>query len=282
VTSADSHLRDAAMLDAEVFLNAKPISLWPRPADAATGTVAPRTPAPEFSAVSLAAPVAATPAFAPATAAVPPAVSAPRAGSPAVLPAHPGESSGFTNLVAKVAPERIEKAVPARGNAAGGMNDLQKTYQPVLDEMVRKLDPQGHFVSYAPPSFIPFHNGVYLQVSVTTTIPQAQAGSQYRQAALAFDGHIAQLIRPVLAYFKEKHEGFDGIDFSTTMKLSSNGQDGAGSTLAVEFISPLKVLSDYAQFDCTGQQLIDASFVLINGERITLNLQTAENDSPVR
>ena len=39
---------------------------------------------------------------------------------------------------------------------------------------------------------------------------------------------------------------------------------------------PHKLLGAYASFDCTGQQLIDGSFVLINGERVSLNLQAAE------
>jgi hypothetical protein len=32
----------------------------------------------------------------------------------------------------------------------------------------------------------------------------------------------------------------------------------------------------YARYDCTGQALIDSGMVLINGERVTLTLQTAE------
>ena len=34
----------------------------------------------------------------------------------------------------------------------------------------------------------------------------------------------------------------------------------------------------FAEYDCTGQQLIDAGIVLINGERAGLDLQTAEAD----
>jgi hypothetical protein len=144
--------------------------------------------------------------------------------------------------------------------------------------MVHDLDSQAHFVSYAPPAFISFHNGVYLQVSVTTTLPQGAAGSQYSQAALAFDEHIAHIIRAVLVYFKEHRGDFDGINFSTTVRFAS-GQGADGNPLAVEFISPLKLLTAYTDFDLTGQQLIDASFVLINGERVSLNLEAAESGS---
>ena len=33
----------------------------------------------------------------------------------------------------------------------------------------------------------------------------------------------------------------------------------------------------YVQYDCTGQQLINSGYVLINGERVTLDLQKAES-----
>jgi hypothetical protein len=140
--------------------------------------------------------------------------------------------------------------------------------------MLLELEAQAHFVHYAPPCFIPFHNGLYLQISVTTTLPQSAAGSQYRLAALAFDQHISRLIRPVLVSFKDRSD-FDGIDFSATVRLASDEKEG-GSPLAIEFIFPLKPLNLYADFDFTGQQLIDAGFVLLNGERVGLNLQAAE------
>jgi hypothetical protein len=130
-------------------------------------------------------------------------------------------------------------------------------------------------VRYAPPAFIPFHKGLYLQLSLTTALPESAGGSQYKLAALAFDQHIAHLIRPTLAYFKEDRGDFDGIDFSTSVRLGA-GNNPDGSPVAVEFIFPLPMLRAYEQFDCTGQQLIDSGFVLINGERVSLNLQIAE------
>ena len=53
-------------------------------------------------------------------------------------------------------------------------------------------------------------------------------------------------------------------------------KNAEGSPVAVEFVFPLNMLRAYEEFDCTGQQLIDAGFVLINGERVSLNLQNAE------
>jgi hypothetical protein len=166
-------------------------------------------------------------------------------------------------VVAKPAPA---PAVAAPEPTPDALKGLQTSYQETLDKMVRELDQTAHFVSYAPPVFVNFHNGIYLQLSLTTTIPATEPASRYRAAALAFDEHIAHLIRPVLACFKEAPQ-FAGIDFSTTVKPA--GQ-------AVEYIFDMANLHCYAQFDCTGQQIVNSGFVLINGERVTLDLEAAE------
>ena len=177
-------------------------------------------------------------------------------------------AAGFA---AKMAPEAAQPtAPPSRDSSPGGIGELQKAYQTTLDRMVQEMEATAHFVRYAPPAFMPFHNGLYLQVSVTTMLPESAAGSQYRLAALAFDQHLGHLIRPALAYFKDR-EDFDGIDFSTTVRMGAEG-----NPVAVEFIVPLKLLRAYAEFDVTGQQLIDGGYVLINGERVSLSLQAAE------
>jgi hypothetical protein len=96
-------------------------------------------------------------------------------------------------------------------------------------------------------------------------------------AALAFDNHVSHLIRPVLGYFKDDSQ-FDGIGFSTNLHLT--GKAGAStSPEAVEFFFPFSALRCYEKYDCTGQQLIDAGTVLINGERVSLDLQIAEGAS---
>jgi hypothetical protein len=91
---------------------------------------------------------------------------------------------------------------------------------------------------------------------------------------MAFDEHIASLVRPVTAYF-ENESDFDGISFSTTVTLNSN-TGGAGNSESVEFFFPFPLLRCYQKYDCTGQQLIDGGTVLINGERVSLDLLQAE------
>ena len=135
---------------------------------------------------------------------------------------------------------------------------------------------------------VAFRKGAYLEFSLSTTLPAA-VGSRYKLAALAFDDHIAHLVRPMMAYFKGDLD-FDGIAFSTTIH-----QDDGASTMqgnksgaaqdkqataqgneAVEFFFPVDALRCYEAYDCTGQQLIDEGSVLINGERVSLDLQIAE------
>jgi hypothetical protein len=151
---------------------------------------------------------------------------------------------------------------------------LDAEYRNTFTQMTKELDSQAHFLPHAPPSFISFRGGRYLQLAIATTLSPSDAGSQYQLAALAFDRHVAHLIRPVLACFKDS-AGFTGIDFSTTVRLSDGHAEGEGSE-AVEFIFPLSALRSYAQFDLTGQQLLDAGIVLINGDRAGVDLQTAE------
>jgi hypothetical protein len=163
--------------------------------------------------------------------------------------------------------------LPSRDTSPDAVKGKQRSHQPELDRMAKELNSVAHFALDAPPEFLAFHNGIYLHLPVITTLPKIAAGSQYRLAALAFDQHIAHLIRPVLEYFKA--QDFEGIDFGTSVRLAGDAST-EGSLVAVEFIFPLILLRSYAQFDCTGQQLIDASYVLINGERVSLNLQIAE------
>jgi len=249
VNSADLRTQQVAIFEGETYLNAAPISLWPRPEEVAAKETAPEAPV--------------APTAAPATAAPAPTVS------PRLL-----QGIAVPTAAVKPAVEPGQKPAAPRDSSSEALKELQKSYQSTLDRVVQDLEAQAHFIRYAPPAFIPFHNGIYLQLSLTTTLPRSAAGSQYRLAALAFDQHIAHLIRPVLAYFKDRAD-FDGIDFSTTVRLDG-GEEAEASPVAIEFLFPLPLMTAYAAFDCTGQQLIDGGYVLINGERVGLNLQAAE------
>ena len=147
---------------------------------------------------------------------------------------------------------------------------MQKQNQDTIDHLVKGLDAQAHFVAYAQAGFVGFRNGAYLQLSFHSPVDTASGSSRYKLAALAFDEHVSQLIRPLLEYFPVE-VNFDGVNFSSVVQPA----DGS-KTIAVEFFLPLRVMRCYGSYDCTGQQLLDSGSTLINGERVTLDLQIAE------
>ena len=260
----DETARQAALLQGEVFLNAQPISIW------LNDSVLP--PAVDANAVSnsnsnsndhadeTSATVKSDPTQTGAE-----IVSGTNANRPLPSPT----SAPLTPLKPKEPP-------PPRDTSSQALSALQLSNQPVVDQIVKELEPQAHFVVYAPPKFVAFRQGIYLELSLNSTLPVSAAGSRYKLAATAFDDHLAHLIRPLLAYFKDAQE-FDGIGFSTTIHLA--GKSAAGTSEAVEFFFPLSSLRCYEKYDCTGQQLLDAGTVLINGERVALDLQIAEGGS---
>lgn len=227
--------RQAAVLDAEIFLNGEPHSLW-------LGDGAPpeewrerNSPPAQMQTVAMAgAPMAAT-------------LSGAATVSNALL-----------------------KPVPARIITPESLVGLQRQNQDAIDRMVKALDPQAHFLLYAPPSFIGFRQGRYLQMSTSTSLEAAPASSRYKLAALAFDDQVSHLIRPLLDFFPSDVE-FDGFDISTSIHVA-----GDTNSVAVEFFFPYRVMRCFASYDCTGQQLLDSGTVVINGERSALDLQIAE------
>jgi hypothetical protein len=229
--------RQSAILDAEIFLNGEPQSLWLRegaPPEEWKERNPPR--AAQVQAVSL--------------------NNAP-ASTSAANPTY------VSNALLKPAPARIITPESLAG--------LQRKNQDSIDRMKTGLDPEAHFVAYAPPpSFIGFRQGSYLQLSTSTPLEAAPASSRYKLAALAFDEHISHLIRPLLDYFPTDAD-FDGVDFSTSIHVA-----GDSKSESVEFFLPYRLMKCFASYDCTGQQLLDAGTVIINGERAALDLQIAE------
>lgn len=152
------------------------------------------------------------------------------------------------------------------------LRQLNLTYGDTVARMLQELNSQAHFVPYAQPGFIDFRHGAYLQLPITTELPAGTEGSQYRLAAMAFDQQIAHLVRPSVAYFQDV-SSFDGIDFSTTIKVP-----GSNTVESVEYIFNFRTMNCFAKYDCSGQQLMSGGVVLINGERATVDLQKAQGN----
>ena len=245
--SRDENVQQAGLMQGQIFLNAEPINIWlngegpqPAPASDRNANAAVHPPAGTQ--------VAQLPEG--SSVEVPVSIPATQIAKPGVAPA------------------------PVRDSSAQALAALQTSSQELIASLVKELNPQGHFVSYASQNFVPFRQGIYLELSMNTVLPDSASGSRYKLAAMAFDEHVAHLIRPTLAYFKEEPR-FDGISFSTTVHLAGRSPT-TGKAEAVEFFFPFAALHCYEKYDCTGQQLIDTGVVLINGERVALDLQISE------
>lgn len=248
VRASDTEAQQSALLESEVYINGNPLTLW------LTGDDAPEDVRDHYLARHGHSDAAKTSA-----------------------PAEPPETGNLVNP--NLIPEsELAKIVRERRNAPPDLSParlekLRTANESILQQMVPELNQQAHFVEYAPPAFVAFHDGAYLQLNMNTDLEQPVGSSQYRIAAMAFESHISHVLRPVAKYFHD-HPQFEGVDFATTVHQSAQP-----SSISVEFVVPFQTLVCYEKYDCTGQELINRSIILINGERVAMDLQRAEADS---
>ena len=241
IDAHDDEQKQAAVLEAEVFLNGQQYMLWMGEGHPTEEWQEAHAPHPRKPAVQLA-PAAANPESAQVRT-VSASLMNPVAATPRI----------FT-------PESLAL--------------LQRQNQGAVDSLLRALDGEAHFLPYAPPSFVGFRHGAYLQLSFSTAVKAGPESSRYKLAALAFDDHVSHLIRPAADFFPGE-ANFDGIVFSSVIHTGAEGTDSA-KTESVEYFLPMRMMRCFGSYDCTGQQLLDSGTVLINGERVTLDLQVAE------
>lgn len=256
VGSKNETVQQAALLEGKAFLNAQPITLWL--SDDGPRLAAERSASQASEANDSSKEVK----------------DESSQGDPA------GQSSASQHTAATAIKEKEAPAPspPPRDTSPQALASLQTSGQEIIGRMLKEMEPQAHFVTYAPPRFIAFRQGIYLELSLNTSLPEPASASRYRLAALAFDEHIAHLLRPTVEYFKGD-QNFDGVGYSTTVHLSGKMGAANANSEAVEFFFPLSALRCYASYDCTGQQLVNEGTVLINGERVSLDLQVAEGGS---
>src|SRR5215472_3934281 len=180
LAAKDETRRQAALLEAQLFVNAEPVTIWLNGEGPQVGLKAPAPDAPESAQPSNQAAVE-------------------------VAGGTDGHATRDNIVPSFPKPTKPINDVPhpqPRDTSPEALASLQAANKQALETMVKELDPRVHFVSYAAPSFVAFRQNIYLELSLNTTLSEAAAGSRYRLAAMAFDDHIAPLIRPVLGYFK--------------------------------------------------------------------------------
>ena len=255
VNAQNNLAQQGALLDADILLNAKQLNIWLTDEELPSA----KEPAPSTLDVSG---TTASPAVA------------------RVVDKAPETPKHETDVVANQLDPKPASPPPqlVRDSSPAALAALQSSIQGVSNHMLKELEPEARFVTYAPPAFVPFHHQVYLELSMTTALTESPDSSRYKLAALAFDEHISPLIRRVLTYFPG-NQSFDGISFSTTVRGRTKPGTPAAKPLSVEFFFPIESLRRYESYDCTGQQLINEGIVLINGERAGLDLEVAQGNS---
>src|SRR5271165_564764 len=179
--------KQAAILEAKIFLNGQPFSLWLQEG----------APSEEWKEK-----------YTPLPATKKPVETASTAPGPAALTS----ASVSANLM-KTSP------TPMRIFTPESLAKLQRQNDDAVTRMTKDLNKEAHFLPYAAPTFIGFRQGAYLQLSITTNLNASVGTSRYKLAALAFDEHVAGLVRPVLNYFPQDPD-FDGIDFSSMIHVA--------------------------------------------------------------
>ena len=69
-----------------------------------------------------------------------------------------------------------------RDTSPESLAKIQLSAQKLIDVVVKELDSEAHFVTYAPPVVVAFRRNAYLEFSLNTALPAATAGSTSRSA----------------------------------------------------------------------------------------------------
>ncbi len=150
---------------------------------------------------------------------------------------------------------------------------LQLQFQAQLDTLASVGKANWNFVDYAPPSFGVYQNELILQLTLRNILQfSPDSGSIYKRAAQSFDLFLARELKNILEKVPSDAK-FDSYDITVLNQLGPNPR---GSSEAIEYVFPRKVLQQFVNAEITGQQVIDQSVVLVNGVRIALNLQLVE------
>jgi hypothetical protein len=150
---------------------------------------------------------------------------------------------------------------------------LDDKYKSQLAVLAKEGTAKFHFVAYAPPAFVVFHEQIALQITLKNSLQFGPAkGSIYKRAAQSFDLFLAPLLKDISERVSPDVE-FQLFDFSVLNKLTPAAKE---TSEAIEFICPRTALQRFVNAEITNQQLLDQSFVLVNGVRIALNLQLVE------
>jgi hypothetical protein len=183
--------------------------------------------------------------------------------------ARPGQEAGVTSETASMQMPDAATVVHTRADA----ERLETKYKSQLDALGAAGLTNHHFVQYAPPAFVIFRNQIVLQLTLRNPNTfDKEVTSIYKRAARSFDLFLAPQLKSILERIPDDAE-LGGLDISILNDLTGTA---GHSSEAVEFVCPLRAIRKFSDADITNQELINQSVVLVNGVRISLNLQQVE------
>jgi len=179
-----------------------------------------------------------------------------------------GNSAGLasTTAAAPSVPDPKTTATPA------DVEKLQAQFQAQLDRLLKEDGVKLSLVDYAPPTFAVYHRQLVLQFTLRNSLAfDKNSSSIYKRAAQSFDLFLAPQLKALLPKLPPDLP-VDALDFSVLNRLG-NEKD---SSEALEFVCPLKSVRALAEDEIASQDLVNQSVVLVNGVRISLNLERVE------
>jgi len=149
---------------------------------------------------------------------------------------------------------------------------LQKEFQSQLNALLSDGGVRFHLDDNSPPSFEVSGDQMQLHLTLRNERAFDQNGSSiYKRAAQSFDLLLAPELRGLSRGLLGDGE-FDALDFSVVNQFDVSRP----GTETIDYICPVKALREFVANQITNQELINRSVVLVNGERISLNLQLVE------
>ncbi len=149
---------------------------------------------------------------------------------------------------------------------------LQAKYQLQLHTLVQQNGVKLHLSEKYPPDIEINGDQALLHLTMDSNLICNQSTSSiYKRAAQNFDLFLAPQLK-VLLDALPVDEGYSAVDFS----IISHFEDKNASTEKIEYICPVKALRSFTANQLASQDVINQSIVLVNGVRITLNLEIVE------
>ena len=162
----------------------------------------------------------------------------------------------------------VSKAAPTSADVMR----LQAQFKAQLNLFAKEDGAKLHLVESAVPSFEIYGDQIVLHLTMQNTLPfEKGTTSIYRRAAQSFDLFLAPELKELSLALPAGAE-YDAVEFSV---LNHLGVEETASEV-IDYICPVHSMRSFVDRKSTSQDLINQSVVLVNGMRISLNLQLVE------